>query len=121
MQAAHCTTASSRGSVARPGPANMLLYGMGDPVAALNALLPWVRQLHVKDARAAKGPCEWGLEVPVREGEVDWDGIFEALARAPRTIDLMIEREAREQRVADVRRALEQLAPRLAALREDRA
>ncbi|RKY22567.1 MAG: sugar phosphate isomerase/epimerase [Planctomycetota bacterium] len=101
-------------------PANMLLYGMGDPVAALNALLPWVRQLHVKDARPAVRPGEWGLEVAVGEGEVDWDGIFAALARAPRTIDLMIEREAGEQRVADVRQAIEHVAPRLAALREAR-
>ena len=37
-------------------PANMILYGMGDPVAALERLGRHVRQVHVKDARAATRP-----------------------------------------------------------------
>ncbi len=53
-------------------PANMILYGMGDPVAALRTLLPWVRQMHVKDADAATTPGAWGSEVPVGRGQVRW-------------------------------------------------
>ena len=32
-------------------PANMVLYGKGDPVYALETLKPWVKHVHIKDAR----------------------------------------------------------------------
>ncbi len=86
-------------------PANMILYGMGEPVAALRALAPRVVQVHVKDAVPAQQRGTWGEEVPVGTGQVDWPAFFDVLdARLPE-IDLMIEREAGEQRVEDVRRA----------------
>ncbi|GJM22796.1 MAG: hexulose-6-phosphate isomerase [Planctomycetota bacterium] len=90
-------------------PANMLLYDMGDPVAALDELAPQVRQVHIKDARRSGQPGEWGTEVPVGEGEVNWPAFFEVFARRGLSCDLVIEREAGEQRVDDVRRAAEQL------------
>ncbi len=31
-------------------PANMILYGKGEPVAAVETLMPFVRQVHIKDA-----------------------------------------------------------------------
>jgi sugar phosphate isomerase/epimerase len=45
-------------------PANMILYNQGDPVAALRVLAPWIRQVHIKDARRAKAAGTWGEEVP---------------------------------------------------------
>jgi L-ribulose-5-phosphate 3-epimerase len=102
-------------------PANMLLYGMGDPVDALRRLLPHVRQVHVKDALTSAEPGEWGAEVPVGDGGVDWGGFFTVLASAPRVVDLMIEREAGDQRVTDVRLAAERVGPRLAGLAGDSA
>ncbi len=86
-------------------PANMILYGMGDPIAALRQLGPRVVQVHVKDALPAKARGEWGEEVPVGTGLVDWPAFFAALDAAQPGVDLMIEREAGEQRVEDVRRA----------------
>lgn len=86
-------------------PANMILYGMGDPVAALRALGPRVVQVHVKDATPATTAGAWGEEVPVGTGRVDWRAFFAALDEAQPTVDLMIEREAGERRVEDVRRA----------------
>jgi L-ribulose-5-phosphate 3-epimerase len=86
-------------------PANMILYGMGDPVAALQRLAPWVRQVHVKDARASKVPGQWGAEVPVGDGQVDWPGFFGVLRGAGLDVDLVVEREAGHSRVDDVRRA----------------
>ncbi|MHC4846031.1 MAG: sugar phosphate isomerase/epimerase family protein [Planctomycetota bacterium] len=83
-------------------PANMLLYGMGDPVEALSALAPHVRQIHVKDARASGVPDQWGEEVPVGEGEVDWRAFFDVIAARGLDVDLMIEREAGKRRVRDV-------------------
>jgi sugar phosphate isomerase/epimerase len=86
-------------------PANMLLYGMGEPVEALRLLLPRVVQAHIKDAIPNLTPGRWGEEVPVGEGRVDWPGFFGVLRSAPRVLDLVIEREAGENRLADIRTA----------------
>ena len=86
-------------------PANMLLYAMGDPVEALRALAPRVVQIHVKDATRTPVPGEWGAEVPVGTGEVDWTAFFGVYREAGLDCDLMIEREAGEARVADMRTA----------------
>jgi sugar phosphate isomerase/epimerase len=83
-------------------PANMILYGMGDPVEALAQLGPRVFQVHVKDARAATRNGEWGSEVVVGTGQVDWPRFFDVLDRVQPAIDLMIEREAGANRVADI-------------------
>lgn len=86
-------------------PANMILYGMGDPIHALERLAPYVRQVHLKDALPAVRPGEWGTEVPAGEGAVDWDAFFRVLrARLP-GVNVMIEREAGEDRVEDIRQA----------------
>jgi len=86
-------------------PANMLLYGTGDPVAALRVLAPRVLQVHLKDARPTKTPGEWGEEVPLGQGRVDWPGFFAVLAERGIACDLVIEREAGSERIADVRAA----------------
>jgi len=88
-------------------PANMILYGMGDPIDALRRLGPFVRQVHIKDALPTRVPGTWGEEVPAGLGRVDWTAFFAAVAELPGPIDLVIEREAGDQRVADVRRAME--------------
>jgi sugar phosphate isomerase/epimerase len=84
-------------------PANMILYGMGDPVRALDLLQPSVRQFHVKDALPARTRGEWGSEVRLGAGQVDWPRFFE-LAR-PLGVDFLIEREAGQDRLHDVRAA----------------
>ena len=86
-------------------PANMLLYDMGDPIEALDALAPWVRQIHVKDARRTQTRGAWGEEVTAGTGEVDWQAFFELLARRKIAVDLMIEREAGSDRIGDIRTA----------------
>lgn len=83
-------------------PANMILYGMGDPQGALGFLLPYVRQVHIKDARASAVSGRWGTEVPVGQGQVDWDEFFAILHDASLSVDMLIEREAGSSRVADV-------------------
>lgn len=88
-------------------PANMLLYGKGDPVEAVRLLGRWIRQVHVKDAVQSTTPGTWGEEVAVGTGQVDWLAFFAALAAVGFTGDLVIEREAGDQRVADIRLAHE--------------
>lgn len=86
-------------------PANMLLYGMGDPLEALAQLAPHVHQVHIKDALRAGVPGTWGREVPVGSGEVDWAVFFELMREHSLAVDLLIEREAGDQRVRDIRAA----------------
>jgi sugar phosphate isomerase/epimerase len=86
-------------------PANMILYGMGDPVRALEQLSPRVLQVHLKDALPSSHPGQWGLEVPAGSGAVDWPAFFEVLQRRLPGIPVMIERESGEDRADDVRRA----------------
>ncbi len=91
-------------------PANMILYDKGDPIAALRTLGPWIRQVHIKDARRTKVPGTWGEEVTVGTGEVDWRAFFATLRELKYTGDFVIEREAGNQRVADIRTARDVVA-----------
>jgi sugar phosphate isomerase/epimerase len=98
-------------SLARPNvtvnfdPANMLLYDKGDPVAALKLLGRWLGQVHIKDARRTRVTGTWGEEVPAGTGEVNWQEFLQTLNRSGFHGDLVIEREAGNQRVADIRTA----------------
>ncbi|MBC8522877.1 sugar phosphate isomerase/epimerase [PVC group bacterium] len=84
-------------------PANIILYGKGDPVEAITVLEPWVRQVHIKDAVATKVSGTWGTEVVVGTGDVDWKSF---LAAVPEGVDLIIERETGDDRVGDIQKAI---------------
>ncbi|MBM4109283.1 MAG: sugar phosphate isomerase/epimerase [Phycisphaerae bacterium] len=86
-------------------PANMILYGMGDPVEALRLLGPHVRQVHVKDADPSPTPGQWGTERVVGTGAVDWPRFFGTLRGVAPGVDLVIEREAGPTRAEDIRTA----------------
>jgi L-ribulose-5-phosphate 3-epimerase len=86
-------------------PANMILYGMGDPVEAVGVLGRRILQVHLKDARPSDSLGEWGSETPLGKGSVDWQGFFDALRRVEFTGNYIIEREAGESRVEDVQEA----------------
>lgn len=83
-------------------PANMILYDKGDPIAALRTLASWVKQCHLKDANRTKKPGEWGEEVPVGTGQVDWKKFLAVLREIQFAGPCCIEREAGPQRVADI-------------------
>lgn len=84
-------------------PANMILYGMGDPVDAVRTLAPHVVQVHAKDAVPTTTPGTWGAEVPLGTGGVDWSAfLLEVLAIRP-DVDVVIEREAGDERIEDIR------------------
>src|SRR5581483_8859850 len=54
-------------------PANMLLYGSGDPIEALDVLGPCVIGAHCKDGTWPPRPGELGEEKPLGEGQVGID------------------------------------------------
>lgn len=85
-------------------PANMLLYDMGDPIAAVRTLGPYIRSVHVKDARRPTRQGEWGQEVPLGEGEVNIPAFIHALKSIGYTGVLAVEREVGDQasRVRDI-------------------
>jgi sugar phosphate isomerase/epimerase len=75
-------------------PANMILYGVGDPIEALRTIGSYVRSVHCKDARWAARPGEeWGTEVPLGEGDVDIEAFLRTLAEIGYAGPLTIERE----------------------------
>lgn len=75
-------------------PANMILYGCGEPLPALEQLGPWVRSVHCKDALWSDQPGEtWGTETPLGKGAVDFRQFLAVLDRNDYTGPLTIERE----------------------------
>ena len=91
-------------------PANMILYGAGDPIAAIKTLGQFIRHVHVKDATASTKPGEeWGAEVPFGTGQVGAARLLQALKGTGYTGPLCIEREAGNQRLTDVKTAIQVL------------
>jgi sugar phosphate isomerase/epimerase len=94
-------------------PANMILYGAGEPLPALEALGPRVRSVHCKDATWSDRPGQtWGREVPLGEGDVDFAAFLKILKRigydGPLTIEREIPQEPERQK-AEIGRAIELL------------
>jgi sugar phosphate isomerase/epimerase len=91
-------------------PANMILYGAGEPIAAIKTLGQFIRHVHVKDATPSNKPGEeWGAEVPFGTGQVGAARFLQALKGTGYTGPLCIEREAGTQRLIDVQAAVEAL------------
>ena len=84
-------------------PANMILYGAGEPLPALVKLAPHVRSVHCKDATWSDQPGQtWGQEVPLGEGQVDMEAYLRTLLsigyHGPLTIEREIPRERDRQK-----------------------
>ncbi len=90
-------------------PANMILYDKGDPIQSLRTLAPFLRQCHIKDAVRTRIPGEWGAEVAVGTGQVDWGLFLRTLDEIGFTGGCSIEREAGDQRAQDIRTAREHI------------
>ena len=87
-------------------PANMILYGMGEPIDAVRALASRIAQVHIKDALPTTKVGEWGTEVVAGNGAVDWHRFLGVISALDPGVDLVIEREAGDERVLDVRTAV---------------
>jgi sugar phosphate isomerase/epimerase len=91
-------------------PANMILYGAGDPISAVGILNRHIRHVHAKDAVASGQPMiEWGREVPFGAGDVGVARFLDALDEIDYTGAIAIEREAGEHRMSDIRAAIQAL------------
>jgi sugar phosphate isomerase/epimerase len=91
-------------------PANMILYGAGEPVEAIGLLAAHIRHVHAKDGTYSARPgVEWGEEVAFGTGSVGPERFLDALHAVGYTGPISIEREAGEQRFADVEFAIRTL------------
>lgn len=83
-------------------PGNMILYGKGDPVAAVHTLGKWIKHVHAKDASLSApppaDPAAWrGTEAPLGQGDARLPEVIAALKSVGYTGPLVIEREAGTQ------------------------
>ncbi|MDR3108676.1 MAG: sugar phosphate isomerase/epimerase [Planctomycetaceae bacterium] len=80
-------------------PANLILYGIGDPIGNLKKVAKFVRGVHCKDAIATTGKpgVDWGSEVPFGKGQVDAEAFLRTLNEIGYEGALTIEREIPEE------------------------
>lgn len=92
-------------------PANIILYGSGDPLEALELLQKHVLSVHCKDGLSPKAAGELGKEVALGEGEVDFPGFLQLLKKINYSGALTIEREEPDaaQRLADIKLGIARL------------
>jgi sugar phosphate isomerase/epimerase len=75
-------------------PANMILYGTGEPIEALRQVGSHVRSVHCKDGTWSDQPGEtWGAEVALGSGQVGMEAYLKTLKEIGYTGPLTIERE----------------------------
>jgi len=96
-------------------PANMILYGTGEPIEALRKVGTYVRSVHCKDgvwAPEGRRGKDWGREVALGEGDVGIRNYLQTLHELGYDGSLTIEREIpedRELQKADIGKAVQLL------------
>lgn len=94
-------------------PANMILYGTGEPIEALKKIGHYVRSVHCKDGTWADNPGEeWGCEVALGDGDVGIENYLRTLDEIGYTGPLTIEREIPqepERQKAEIKKAVDVL------------
>lgn len=94
-------------------PANMILYGTGEPIEALRKVGPHVRSVHCKDGTWSDEPGEtWGAEVPLGTGDVGMENYLRMLKEIGYEGPLTIEREIPQdpdRQKAEIGKAIELL------------
>jgi L-ribulose-5-phosphate 3-epimerase len=86
--------------------ANLILYGKGEPVGALDVIGKYVRGVHAKDGLYPTDPYGLGEEVPIGEGKVRFPEVFRKLKQLSYTGPVTIEREISGPRQeSDIRRS----------------
>ncbi len=86
--------------------ANLILYGKGNPVDALDVVGKLVRGIHAKDGLFPTDPKRLGQEVPIGDGKVDFPLLVKRLRELGYRGAMTIEREISGTRqLEDVRKA----------------
>jgi sugar phosphate isomerase/epimerase len=86
--------------------ANLILYGKGEPVGALDVIGERVHGLHAKDGLYPTNPKKLGTEVAIGKGRVDFPVVIQKLKALNYTGPITIEREiSGAKQEADIRSA----------------
>lgn len=86
--------------------ANLILYGKGNPVDALDVIGRYVRGVHAKDGLFPTDPKRLGEEVPIGQGRVDFPRVIRRLRELGYRGAITIEREiSGPQQIEDIRKA----------------
>ena len=87
-------------------PANLLLYGKGRPLPAVEVFGEFVKNTHCKDGLWPENDRDLGKETALGEGDVHFDQLIPALVAKGFRGPLTIEREiSGPQQIADIERA----------------
>ena len=88
-------------------PANLILYGKGNPVDALDVFGHHVLGIHAKDGVYPVDPMKLGHEVRVGEGKVCFPGFVKRLKEVGYRGAFIIEREiSGEQQIIDIKKTI---------------
>ncbi|MBR5543004.1 MAG: sugar phosphate isomerase/epimerase [Oscillospiraceae bacterium] len=88
-------------------PANLILYGRGNPIDALGIYGARIRGVHIKDGDYTTDPYRNGKERVVGEGSVNYPVFLPKLLEGGYKGDLYIEREiSGEQQMIDIRKTI---------------
>lgn len=88
--------------------ANIILYGKGNPVDALDVFGKYVRNLHIKDGFYPEDGHKLGRHCPIGEGKVDFEKVITKLHEIGFIGELVVEREITgEQQAKDIMAALD--------------
>lgn len=91
-------------------PANLILYGKGNPIDALDVFGPYVRNVHVKDGLYPTNGNDLGREMPVGQGRVRFPKFVRRLKEIGFKGELIIEREIEgEEQTRDIRKSVTDL------------
>lgn len=91
-------------------PANLILYGKGNPIDSLDVIGEYVRNVHVKDGLYPTDGERLGHEVPVGQGKVCFPVFLKRLKEIGFDGELIIEREiSGDQQIRDIRQAVQML------------
>jgi L-ribulose-5-phosphate 3-epimerase len=86
--------------------ANLILYGKGNPVDALDVIGTYVRGMHAKDGLFPTDPRGLGKEVPIGQGKANFPQIIGRLKQLGYRGPVTIERETEgAQQLEDVRKS----------------
>lgn len=84
--------------------ANLILYGKGEPVGAMDVIGTRVRGLHAKDGLYPTNPRELGKEVAIGKGRVNFPDLIKRLRQISYSGPITIEREiSGPEQEADIR------------------
>lgn len=87
-------------------PANLMMYGKGNPVDALDVIGKYIMDVHAKDGVYPHGGRELGEETPLGEGKTNYPALIAGLKKLGYDGALTIEREiSGDKQIEDIKNA----------------